>query len=394
MSKIYKTAIIPLKCNNADFRYMSRLNGLSAEVWNFCIELDKKYKEETGKSIGLSEIQKRTKGIVNLHAKGIHHVAHKYLNAKFAMWASRKAKHENSKKVELPHKIKKYFNTGWDYQSIKIDYKKKRIYLSRPKKENGKRNPPIVCKAKHIPQNIVEIELVYKDKYYLAIKYKEPDNTNLIQSNNSASIDLGEIHAITSVDNNGNSVIITNRKVRSIIRLKDKRQGKIQSLRSNHKKGSRQYKKYTRAIYKIKFKTERRILYAVHKQTKLYLYWCLRNNIKIVYYGNVDSTTRNSKGRLNKFANHKLNMWCFGKVIQQLKNKLSRYGIEMICVSEAYSTKTCPSCKSLNKTVSRNYTCECGYSQHRDIVGAMNILNQNAKTSITRFIKKEYLQID
>jgi putative transposase len=74
--------------------------------------------------------------------------------------------------------------------------------------------------------------LIYKDKYYLAIKYKESDNTkeNLIQSNNIASIDLGEIHAITSIDNNGNCIIITNRRVRNLIRLKDKRQGEIKSL--------------------------------------------------------------------------------------------------------------------------------------------------------------------
>jgi putative transposase len=389
---LYKTIIVPLKCNKTDFRYMSQLNKLSAEVWNFCVELDKKYKEETGKSIGLSEIQKRTKGIVPLHAKGIHHVAHKYLYARSAMWNSRKAKHKESGKVELPHKLKRFFVTGWDYQAIKVDYKKKRIYLQRPKLERG-RDKPVCCRVKFIPQNIVEIELIYKNRFYLAIKYKEPDIENLIQSNNSASIDLGEIHAITSIDNSGNAVIITNRKVRSIIRLKDKRQGEIQSLRSKCKKGSDQYKKYTKAIYKIKYKTERRILDAVHKQSKLFLIWCLQHNIKTVYYGNVDSTTRNSSGKMSKFVNHKLNMWRFGELVNQLKNKLSRWGIYLVCVSEAYTTKTCPNCKSLNKTTSRNYVCSCGYIQHRDIVGAINILNNNAGLNVTRYTKKEYLQI-
>jgi putative transposase len=390
--KMYKTIIVPLKCNKIDFHYMSKLNSLSAEVWNFCVDIDKKHKEETGKHIGLSEIQKKTKGIVPLHAKGIHHVAHKYLYAVSANWSNIKAKHENSKKVKLPYRQKKFYPTGWDYQSIKVDYKKKRIYLARPKPEKG-RDKPVVCRAKSIPENIVEIELVYKNKYYLAIKYKESDIKNVIQSNNAASIDLGEIHAITSIDNNGNSIIITNRKVRSIVRLKDKRQGKLQSLRSKTKKGSKQYKKYTNAIYKIKRKADNRILDAIHKQTKLYLDWCIKNNIKTVYYGDVDSTTRNNGDRVSNFISHKLNMWRFGELTNQLKNKLSRYGIQLVCVSEAYSSKTCPSCNQLNKPKGRRYQCKCGYSQHRDIVGAINILNKNTNTQIVRFVKEEYLQI-
>jgi putative transposase len=371
---------------------MSQLNKLSAEVWNFCLELDKKYKEETGKQIGLSEIQKRTKGIVPLHAKGIHHVTHKYLFARSAMWNSRKAKHKDSRKVELPYKTKKYFNTGWDYQSIKVDYKKNRIYLSRQKPEIG-RNPAIICRVKNPPKNIVEIELIYKGRLYLAIKYKEPDINNVIQSENAASIDLGEIHAITSIDNNGNTVIITNRKIRSLVRLKDKKQGKLKSLRSKCKKGSKQYNKFTKAIYKIKYDFDRKINDAIHKQTKLYLIWCLQHDIKTVYYGNVDSTTRNTSGKMSHFTNHKLNMWRYGQLTKQLENKLNRWGIDLICVSEAYSTKTCPNCKTLNKTKNRNYACQCGYTQHRDIVGAINILSMNSPYKITRYNKKEYLQI-
>jgi putative transposase len=391
--KIYKTVLIPLKCNKTDFRYMSQLNKYSAKVWNFCVQADKEHKAKTGKAMTLSELESATKKMVPLHAAGIHHIVFKYIYARRGMWESRKAKHKDSRKVELPYKEKKYFPTGWVTINIKFNKKRNRIYLTRPKPEKGLAKP-VSCRTKSIPENIVEIELVYKDKYYLAIKYKEPDIENLIQSSNSASIDLGEIHAITSIDNNGNVIIITNRKVRSIIRLKDKRQGRITSLRTDCKKGSKHAKKFTKAIYKIKYKNDRRILNAVHKQSKLYLIWCLQHNIKTVYYGNVDSTTRNSSGKKSKYINHKLNMWCFGKLIQQLENKLHRWGIDLICVSEAYSTKTCPNCGRLNKTTSRNYSCKCGYSQHRDIVGSMNILNKNTGLKITRYKKKEYLQID
>lgn len=47
------------------------------------------------------------------------------------------------------------------------------------------------------------------------------------------------------------------------------------------------------------------------------------------------------------------------------------------------------------KPVNRNYECQCGYKQHRDIVGAMNILNFNEKDiHIERYKKLSYLRID
>jgi putative transposase len=372
--KIYKTLTIPLNCNN-NYRYMSKLNGLSAEVWNKCVEIDKEYKKETGKSIGLSELEKRTNGIVDLHASGIHHIVFKYLHSKNAMWSSRKAKHKESRKVNLPYKIKKFFPTGWVKINIKIDYKKRILTLTK-RSINNKRQPPVKCHFKSIPENIdiVEIELVYKDKYYLAIKYKEPDNTNLIQSGNSASIDLGEIHAITSIDNNSNAI-------------------KIKSLQSKCKKGSKQYKKYSRAIFKIKYKTDRQIRDIIHKQTRLFLNYCISNQIKTIYYGDVDGTTRDSKGKNSKYLNHKLNLWRFGELINRLQNKLTRYNVEMIKVKEYYTSKKCPSCKILNAPKGRNYICDCGYVQHRDIVGAINILNDNGGFSVARYVKKVYLQI-
>jgi putative transposase len=394
VKEIYKTLTVPLKCNNKDYQYMSRLNKLSAEVWNRCVEIDNEFKKETGKSIGLSELEKRTNGMSGLHAAGIHHIVFKYLHSRKSMWNSRKAKHKESRKVELPYRIKKYLPTGWVKINIKVDYEKRKLFLTKRSIDN-KRQRPVTCYIKSIPKNIdiVEIELVYKDKYYLAIKYKEIDNTNLIQSGNTASIDLGEIHAITSIDNNGNALIITNRKMRSIIRLKDKKQGKIKSLQSKCKKGSKQYRKYSRAIFKIKFKADRQIRDIIHKQSRYFLNWCIQNQIKTVYYGDVDGITRDSKGKNSKYLNHKLNLWRFGELISRLQNKLTRYNVEMIKVKEYYTSKKCPSCKSLNKPNGRNYTCDCGYTQHRDIVGAINILNDNGGFSVTRYIKKVYLQI-
>ena len=77
-----------------------------------------------------------------------------------------------------------------------------------------------------------------------------------------------------------------------------------------------------------------------------------------------------------------------------MENKLSRYGIELVKVSEAFSSQTCPHCGAKYKPNGRNYICKCGYEQHRDLVGAMNILNFNEeKIHVERYENLKYLRI-
>lgn len=391
----YKTIVIPVKCSKNDLNYLFNCNRLSAEVWNKCVELDNRHKEITGKQIKMTELQKATKNMNPLHSKGIQHVAHKYINSRNAMWESIKAKHKNKTddKINLPYRTKKYFTTGWDYQSIRVDYEKGIIKLSRCKTTN-KQPKPVICYAKTIPENIVQIELIYRHRLLLAIKYKIKDNYTKINSSNGASIDLGEIHSITSIDNNGNAIIITGRKIRSDKRLRNKEQGKIRKRMSRCTKDSKQYKKYRRALNNLSKRFDRKELDAIHKITKLYVNYCIQRDIKIVYYGDLDRCTRNTKGKLSKKVSQKINEWNYGLLMRQLENKLSRYDVELIEINEAYSSRKCPNCGKLNKPNNRNYICKhCDYTQHRDVVGAINILNMNSSYHITKYNNLKYLQI-
>lgn len=396
MKKIYKTITIPLKCSKSDREYLNNCNKLSAEVWNKTLEIAEQYREQNdGKWIQRNELQKLTKNIVPLHAKGIHHIAHKYL---FARDSALKAKQGNGINNKFPHRNKRFMTTGWDIQSIKIDYKKGIIKLSKPNikiNDKNKTQKPVICYAKTIPNNIVQIELIYRKGYRLSVKYIENVEYLQVKSNNKSSIDLGEIHSITSIDNNGNAIIITGRKMRSVKQFRNKEQGKIYRRLSKCKKDSIQYKRYMKALSNLTLKTDKQMNDCVHKITKLYVDYCLTNNISTVLYGDLDSATRSTKenGRMNGHIRQKLGQWNYGQIVDTLKTKLNRYGIEMIKVKEYYTSQKCPSCKTLNKPNSRKYTCDCGYRQHRDIVGAINILNDNTEYEINRYQTKMYLQI-
>jgi putative transposase len=310
-----------------------------------------------------------------------------------------KARRQGRIDEKFPYKKKKYFNTGWDYQAIKVDYVNNIFNLGRPEiivDGKTKRQKMVKCHLKTIPQNIVEIEVVWKGKLMLAIKYKEEAEYLQIQGDNTAAIDYGEIHSITSIDNSGNAIIITGRKLRSIKRLRNKEQGKIYSRLKKCTKGSKQYKKYMRALENLRTIVSNQINDYIHKTTHYYLNYCIKNNIKYVLYGDLDSCIRGNKQKHKGNANvrQKLSQWNFGQITVQLQNKLSKYGIELIKVKEFYTSSKCPVCGNIHKPKKRDWLCpECGYKQHRDIVGAINILNDNSEFKITYYTSKKYLQI-
>lgn len=400
MSLIYKTIIVPVNCNKSDYNYLMQCNKYSATVWNNCVKADQESREKNNKSLTRSELQfMMKKSVPHILANSICSVVFKYITARDAMFRSIKAKHENSNKVKLPYKIKVFYNTVWTYQNIKIKNEKGYLTLAKPvlpdDQKNYIRQKPIKCHLKSIPDNIVEIELIYRNGLKLAIKTKQENDNDLIQSDNEASIDLGEIHSITSIDNNQNAIIITGRKLREVKQLRNKHMGKLKSRRSKCIKGSKQYKKYSKAIFKLIYKTDKKILNIVHKTTKLYLDYCLQNNIKIVYYGDLDSCTRNTKKehRGSRKVHQKLTQWSYGLIIIQLTNKLTRYGIKLVKVKEYYTSKKCPVCNVLNTPKGRNYECKCGYKIHRDVNGAINILNDNSKYKISKYNTLKYLRI-
>ena len=390
----YKTMIIPVKCSKEDYQYLMQCSRWAGDCWNAIVEADNAFYSDNNRYMNKGELQTFVKNRTPLHAVGNQHVYLKYFTARDAMFRSIKAKHENSNKVKLPYKMKKYFVVGWNVFCYVIDYKSSVVKLAKKVDENRQQQKQVCCHFKTMPKHVVEIELIYRNGLCLAVKYKEPKTNTDIKEVNVAAIDFGEIHSISSIDNNGNAVIITGRKIRSIKRLQNKEQAKLRSKRSKLTKGSRQYKKYSRAIYNLKIKTDRQILDCVHKISKLYLDYCIQNGVSKVYYGDLDSCTRGTSGKINNIVGQKLNDWCYGLLTLQLENKLSRYGIELVKVSEAFSSQTCPQCGERHKPTGRNYICKCGYEQHRDLVGAMNILNFNEKDiHIERYKNLKYLRI-
>jgi putative transposase len=378
-NKTYKTITIPINCSIENLNYLYECNRESARIWNDCIKLskeswtikqiysDQNYFQQIFK-LGYSKI---------LTVKSMQLISKKYLSCVRGIQQARKAGRSD---LRYPYKEKKNFNTLYDHLIFKIDYKKGTIKLSKPKLLGETKQiiqKPIIIYAKSIPQNVVIIEVKYDNGLKLCLNYYEEIIPIINNSNNISSIDFGEIHSITSIDINGNSLIITAREIRSIQRFRNKEYGKLRSMLSKCKMGSGNYKKYRNAIRKLCSKTNQKLNYLLHKTSKLFVNHAKENNIKDVIIGDLTKFNMNLKDKKqNKGSKQRLAQWPHGKLKEKLEYKLKREDINLIEISEAYTSQVCPSCNDKYKPSGRNYICKCGYKNHRDIVGAINILSK------------------
>ncbi|MCT8977450.1 transposase [Clostridium sp. CX1] len=363
-----RCAKVNFRCSKKILNRLFECNRISAEIWNDCLNISKNYSlTSDGKWINRTELQRELKGKYELHSQSIQAIAHKYL---FSRDGANKARQKGFTNNKYPYKKKKNFNTKWVDKAFIIEGYN--IYLSM-----GRGAEKVKVKVNKIPKgDIKEIELVYDRKLMLSISYDDGKTIEENKNTKSCAVDLGEIHSIASYCENGNSIIITGRKIRSINRLRNKKLAELQRLMSKCKKYSRNWKKYNKAKQFLLSKSDNQIKDILHKTSKSFVDWCIENSIKEVAVGDVEGVQRNGKKKRNKKINQKLSNWSFGKLGKYLAYKLEVRGISIKEISEEYTSQQCPCCGRRKKSSNRNYKCICGYKDHRDIHGARNILSK------------------
>lgn len=386
------------KTSQQNLERLFECNRESAKVWNDSLKVAKEYYLEHHKWIGKTDLQKATKQKYQLHSQSIQAVCHKYLFARDAAKEARQSGFDN----KYPYKQKKYYNTKWAKDGFGI-YPNGKIELSMGI-QNHKRQAPIVLHIAKVPEGeIKEIELIYDRGLQISLSYEDKAAIGINHGLNLAAIDPGEIHSIAAVCENQNGIIITGRKIRSIKRLRNKKLAELQRKMSNCQKGSRQWKKYHRAKQYLLSKSDAQIKDAVHKTTKNFVKWCLENEVKHVVIGDVEGVQRNTSKRKkknqkikSKLVNQKLSQWQFGLIYTYLVYKLAVFGITISKENERYTTQQCPCCGKKKKPSSRNYKCQCGYQEHRDIHGAKNLLSRykyGEITDIGKILQTKYLRV-
>lgn len=121
-----------------------------------------------------------------------------------------------------------------------------------------------------------------------------------------------------------------------------------------------------------------RLKYIDHKISKDIISFALNNDIGLI--------KMESLGRIQKRNSHsqKVSTWSYHRLMHYIIYKAKQHGIIVVLVDPFNTSRKCPQCAKINVSIKRQYQCDCGYKAHRDIVGALNILNSpySQKTSL------------
>jgi len=230
-------------------------------------------------------------------------------------------------------------------------------------------------------------ELSFKDGAYYFYYGISVDEAVAVTSDIQAGIDLGEVHSIAMVTSNGDALILSNRYGRSVKRYRNKKLGQFAKRLSHCKNGSKKHKQLIKARAKVKSKTKHQLRNYYHQTTAKAIDFAREHHVSEIVCGDIKNVAKNTKkkkrvGRLNR---QKLSQAEFGTLKFYLKYKSKLNGIVFKLVDEAYTTQTCPVCGQRHKQQGRTHKCPCGYTAHRDIVGAWNILNKRHSHPLVDF---------
>jgi len=372
---LYKAVHTKLNPDRRTREYCQFLQRESARVWNrtknFFWRTYRK-KEIWLLSTSLQKYNRSDQLYPNeqfyLHSQSIQSVAQQFSTN---LRVTREVRKENPK-IRYPYKNKKYFRVQWKNsgKSNAVKVNGRNIILN-----NGRGNKPLKLRLPRTLANCQPkiVELIWRNGYWLSLVVEVDDKESVIGSRVAAG-DMGEIHAIAMTDGY-DALIINGRKLRAVKQYRNKKIAQLQQKMGKCVKYSRRWNKLNRAKQRVIERTRRRIKDLNHKITFLAIDWCVKRNITTLVIGDLSGIAKNTKGRLSHVARQKISQWSFYAQKQYLKYKAKEVGIEVVLVSEAYTSRTCPRCGTINRPKHRNYSCSnCKLQCHRDIVGAYNIL--------------------
>jgi len=373
----YKALHIKLNPYRRTKEYCQFLQQESARVWNRAKNFFWRTYRKKGIWLSSNSLQKintrdqlDSEEQFHLNSQSIQSVAQQFSNN---LRAAREARKENPL-IRYPYKNKRYFRVLWknSKKSSAVKVKGRNITL-----KNGQGNKPLKLRLPRTLANCQPstVELFWRNGcYWLSLVIKVDANNQPVKGDGVAACDMGEIHAM-SITDGYDALIISGRKLREAKQYRNRRVAILQEKMSKYTKYSRRWNKLNRTKQRVQERAYRRIKDLNHKITFKTIDWCVKHGIKILVVGDLTGISKNTKGRLSRSSCQKISQWSYYTQKQYLKYKGEEVGIEVIEVSEAYTTKTCPRCGNFNRPKNRNYVCAyCGMRCHRDVVGAYNIL--------------------
>ncbi|MCC0736186.1 transposase, partial [Clostridioides sp. ZZV14-6009] len=189
-------------------------------------------------------------------------------------------------KAKYPYKTKKFYIIPFKASAININAKGN-LKLSMSK--------GIYLELDFNIENIKTAEIVWRNGYYLYYTFDDGIINPTPKGNNTVGVDLGEIHSIASITNEGIGLIISNREDRSIKQFRNKIYAYISKRLSRCKKGSRQYKRLWKLKNTIRTKIDNQLINLYHQTTRKFINFCVEQQVCEIVLGDIKGIEKNTK---------------------------------------------------------------------------------------------------
>jgi putative transposase len=323
------------------------------------------------------DIEKQFKGKYSLHSTCIQGLAQKLkaniATARQLRLMQKQAKH--SVTARFPYHEKKYQTVIWKQSALRWR-PDGRLMLSN---QRGTQPLVLALAERYRGLDICKAELTWRaDHYELCLTSDTGIEISETQPKGRvAGVDLGEIHIAAVATENGDTLLVSGRALRSVKQLRNKRHTAYTSLLSKCKKGSKRYRKLLKSKTRASAKCYRQQRDILHKASRHVVNFCVANKVDVLAVGDVRDIQ--DSVALGKKNNQKISQWAHGRFKGYLTYKGKSLGIQVEEIPEDYSSRTCSNCTNVKEIApkGRVYTCPCcGAVIHRDLNGACNICSR------------------
>jgi IS605 OrfB family transposase len=274
----------------------------------------------------------------------------------------------------FPRRKRALLAVRWYHGTFRIDGDRLRIPVRRGA-------PPLVVRlAREIPypgESIRSLTLLSEaGRLYVDVTAALSPEDHDLDPGIVAGVDPGIIHPFAVVAGDG-SLLVSGRAMRAECHLhladtkaRNRRMGR--KAPSRGQRGSRRWRKLRRTQRRREARHRRRIRQAQHEAARAVVAWAVDHRVGTLVVGDPGGICNRDLGRRQ---NLRLRRWGRTHLIGALKDKAAMAGIEVVEVDERGTSSTCLACrKRVPKPRGRVFRCSsCGFSGHRDLVGAANI---------------------
>lgn len=387
----YRTSVVPVTLSRTDFSRAHEAAHASALMWNSLVEYQQEFWAEHQASPTTKQLRHHLAAVDPmlqiLHSHTRQAIVEGLEDAVRTFRANRKL----GIRGKAPHRSKGYRplvftrNFGWRVRPdgrLNLSFGRGRtgIIMAMPAVEDSLLSTaaaPVTVD----PALWGEIQLCWSiqaRQWSLHIAYQSVKATTLDPAKILA-IDPGIINPMTTAvktDFGFEVVVVNGREARWLKQTRNKGVAALTSRMSKATTDSSQWRKLNRAKKKLSADTDRRLRNIDHQISRKVTRVAQTHDTGTIAMGDTRGIEKRTKQaavrRFGKDQRRRLSQWSRGTQARYLAEKT---GIELTYTNEAYSSKTCPACLTRNVPLGRKYQChDCGFTCHRDAVGAINIL--------------------